>query len=93
MSTTAPLSTTKLPTGRVRLLAAAGAAVAAGSVALTLAVATGGGTDAAPVSTGEPATAQPDRAKLYHRSLGPQQPSQFGSESARRAAERFHHFR
>ena len=95
MSTTVPFSTSKLPAGRTRLLAVASAALAAGSVAVTLAVSVaGGGPDAAPVSIGEPAKAQPDRAKLYyHRALGPQQPIESGSERARRAAERFHHFR
>jgi hypothetical protein len=93
MSTTVSLSPSKLHTSRVRLLGLASAALAAGSVAVTLAVSAGGGTDAAPVSIGEPATAQPDRAKLYHRSLGPQQPITHSSDRSRRAAERFHHFR
>jgi hypothetical protein len=94
MSTTVPLSTSRLPAGRGRLLGVAGAALAAGSVAVALAVSAGGaGSDARPVSIGEPATAQPDPAKLYHRALGPQQPATSGSVSALRAAERFHHRR
>lgn len=77
---------------RTPILAAAGGLVAAGSIAVTLAVA-GGGTDAGayPDPTGPSVHAHPDRATLYQRSVETPQPA--GSINGERAAERFHHFR
>jgi hypothetical protein len=79
---------------RTRILAAASGLVAAGSIAVTLAVAGGGSTDtdagAYPSPTGPSVHAHPDRATLYQRSVETPQP---GSVNGERAAERFHHFR
>jgi hypothetical protein len=80
---------------RTQILAAAGGLVAAGSIAVTLAVAGGGstGTDtgAYPTPTGPSVHAHPDRATLYQRSVESPQPA--GQIDGERAAERFHHFR
>ena len=80
---------------RVPILATASGLVAAGAIAVTLAVA-GGGSDvdagAAAVNPGETAVhAHPDRATLYQRGVEAQQPG--SSVDGSRSAERFHHFR
>jgi hypothetical protein len=80
---------------RIPILAAASGLVAAGAVAVTLAVA-GGGSDA---DAGAPAFnpaetavhAHPDRATLYQRSVEVEQPAP--SIDGSRSAERFHHLR
>ena len=90
MSTALHISPSKSHgTRRVRVLAATSALVAAASVTVTLAVATGGSDQSSPAPFGTPAVAQPDRAKLYRYGLdGSPQTSTIGSA---RAAERFHH--
>ena len=79
---------------RVPILAAASGVVAAGAIAVTLAVGGGSDTDAgAPaLNPGETVVhAHPDRATLYQRSVEPQQAAPSSDRS--RSAERFHHFR
>ena len=90
MSTALHISPSKSHgTRRVRVLAAASALVAAASVTVTLAVATGGSDRSSPAVSGTPAVAQPDRAKLYRFGLDATRPSD--PVDSTRAAERFHH--
>jgi hypothetical protein len=92
MSTTFPIRSGSLPVTRTRLLAAASVAVATASAIVTLAVTAGGGAESPAAPTGQPATAKPDAATIYHHSV--EQPSPpLGAEQGRRAAEDFHHFR
>jgi hypothetical protein len=97
----------KIPTIQARrsrrtpILAAASGLVAAGAIAVTLAVAGGG--SAGDTDQGLPAIppsathAHPDRATFYQRQAEVQRGAEVqkpaGSIEARRAAERFHHFR
>lgn len=93
MSAPMPLGRTTIHVNRNGLLAAASAALAAGSVAVTLAVSTGGDAAGTTARSAAPATAKPDAATIYHRSLSTPQPDSSAPEGGRRAAERFHHFR
>jgi hypothetical protein len=94
MSAPIPMSAPDIPVSRTGLLAAASAVIAAGSVAVTIAVTTSGATNDGPAQRfAQPATAQPDAAKLYHHSSPRQQGESIGVERGQRAAERFHHFR
>ena len=68
----------------------ASALVAAGSVAVTLAVA-GGGDVAAPQPSAAPATAQPNAATQYRNDAALESGSEQGGTPS--AADRFHHFR
>jgi hypothetical protein len=92
MSTALRIST-RQRTGprRTRILAAASGLVAAASIAVTLAVAEGGSSDATSSPSAIPTHAHPDRATLYQRSV--QAPQAGMSIDGQRAAERFHHFR
>jgi hypothetical protein len=91
MSTALRISTSRSGTSRrVPLLASASGLIAAASIAVTLAVAGGGG-DSASRPSSAPAKATPDRATLYH--YGVKSPRPFGAFDGERSAERFHHFR
>ena len=79
---------------RTQILAAATGLVAAGSIAVTLAVAGGGDTDTAGRLPAIPPTAthaHPDRATFYQRSVEAPPPKL--SIDGQRQRERFHHFR
>jgi hypothetical protein len=92
MSAPLPLHAGTIPVTRTGLLAAASAVVATASVAVTLAVSTGGGAADAPSADGQPAIAKPDGATLYHRSAD-RQSQPVATDPGARAAEHFHHFR
>ena len=90
MSTTVRLSAPRTVSRRTTILAAASGIVAAGSIAITLAVGSGSSdTSARPSSA--PATAVPDRATLYQRGAGSEASDR--TTAGERAAERSHHFR
>lgn len=91
MSTALRISTSRSGTSRrVPLLASASGLIAAASIAVTLAVAGGGGETASRPSAA-PESATPDRATLYQRGAEVQRPG--SSIAGQRSAERFHHFR
>jgi hypothetical protein len=91
MSTALRISTSSSVTShRVPLLASASGLIAAASIAVTLAVAGGGG-DSASRPSAAPAKATPDRATLYRYGVKSTRP--FGAIDGERSAERFHHFR
>ena len=83
MSTTVSLSAPRALSRRTRILAAASAVVAAASIAVTLAVGSGG-SEAPTRPSAAPAT-------LYQRGAEMSEPR--GATAGERAAERFHHFR
>jgi hypothetical protein len=79
---------------RIPILAAASGLVAAGAIAVTLAVGGGSDADTGAAANYPPETAvhaHPDRATFYQRSAEAQQPAPSIDRS--RSAERFHHFR
>jgi hypothetical protein len=77
---------------RAQIAAAATGLVAAGAIAVTLAVSGGGGGEAFSLNPNEAAVhAHPDRATFYQRSVETQRPAP--AIDGKRAAERFHHFR
>jgi hypothetical protein len=89
MSTTLSLPSRSV-SRRTQILGSASALVAAASVAVTLAVASGGDSTA-PRPTAAPATAQPNASTQYRNDVAAEPGSrQAGGASA---AERFHHFR
>jgi hypothetical protein len=88
MSTALPVSTPQ-SSRRVPILAAASGLVAAASITVTLAVATGGSDTSSPASSGAPAVAQPDRATLYRYGLDASRQS--SPIDSKRAPARFHH--
>ena len=65
MSAPVPLGSPGIQITRTGLLAAVSVVVATCSIAVTLAVAGGGGTDES-APDGQPETAKPDAATLYH---------------------------
>jgi hypothetical protein len=69
MSAPVPLSAPTVRLSRTGLLAAASVILATGSVAVTLAVSSGGSADEPAAPSGTPATAQPDAAKSYAHSI------------------------
>ena len=69
MSAPVPVNTPDIQITRTGLLAAASVVIATTSVAVTLAVSTGGEADEPAAPSGTPATAQPDAAKTYHHSI------------------------
>jgi hypothetical protein len=90
MSTTVSLSAPRALSRRTRIVAAASGVVAAASIAITLAVGSGGNeTPTRPSAV--PATAVPNPATLYQRGAETSGPR--GATAGERAAERFHHFR
>jgi hypothetical protein len=91
MSTTLSIPRRSTTSRRNQILASASALVAAGAVAVTLAVAGGDGQTAAQQPAAKPATAQPDPATQYRNEAGLSAgPEVQGGQSA---ADRFHHFR
>jgi hypothetical protein len=90
MSTTVSLSAPRALSRRTRILAAASGVVAAASIAVTLAVGSGGSQMPTRPSAA-PGTAVPDPATLYQR--GAEISGSRGATAGERAAERFHHFR
>jgi hypothetical protein len=91
MSTTLSLPARPRIARRTPILAAASALVAAASVAVTLAIAGGGGDPVVPAQSATPGTAAPDRATMYRSESA--MPEQSGPIQGGTAAERFHHFR
>jgi hypothetical protein len=63
-----PMNAPDIPITRTGVLAAASVAIATCSVAVTLAVTSGGGEAGEPAAGGMPETAKPDAATLYHHS-------------------------
>jgi hypothetical protein len=66
MSAPVPLGSPGIQITRTGLLAAVSVVVATCSIAVTLAVAGGGGADGEPAAAAQPETAKPDAATLYH---------------------------
>ena len=91
MSTTVSLPRRSITSRRNQVLASAGALVAAGAVAVTLAVAGGGGQPAASQPSAKPATARPNPATQYRNESA--LPSGPGRQAGVSSADRFHHFR
>jgi hypothetical protein len=65
MSAPVPLNAPDMPLTRTGVLGVASVVIATCSVAVTLAVTSGGGTGE-PAAGGKPGVAQPDAATLYH---------------------------
>jgi hypothetical protein len=69
MSAPLPLSAPNVRITRTGLAAAGSVVLASVSIAVTLAVSTGGSADEPAAPGGAPTTAQPDAAKTYHHAM------------------------